>query len=248
LSLKNLVGINGDKNYLPHHTRGGGHGSGDEHPDPDVSHKLERRMVSIAQDLMLAFPGIGPRLFSAVKPLGKAVFGDTGEVIRSGNWHGNDTVWRMCLDLNKLLFYGSIDGSLGRDDYESRTRHYSLCDGIVAGQGRGPMNPDPAEAGLVVFGTSPVSVDLVTTWLMGFDPEKIPIIRNAFECDHYPLTDFDPESVVVASNRDEWCGSCLEIPASTTLDFEPHFGWEGHVEQQSEGGDPHDAPQREVTD
>jgi hypothetical protein len=248
LSLKNLVGINGDKNYLPHHTRGGGHGSGDEHPDPDVSHKLERRMVSIAQDLMLAFPGIGPRLFSAVKPLGKAVFGDTGEVIRSGNWHGNDTVWRMCLDLNKLLFYGSVDGTLGRDDYGSRTRHYSLCDGIVAGQGRGPMNPDPAEAGLVVFGTNPVSVDLVTTWLMGFDPEKIPIIRNAFECDRYPLTDFDPESVVVASNREDWSGPCLEIPTSTTLDFEPHFGWEGHVEQQPEGDEPHDAPESGTTD
>lgn len=171
LSLKNLVGINGDKNYLPHHTRGG-----DEHPDPNVSHRVERRVVSKAQDFMLAFPGIGPRLFSKVKPIGKAIFGDTGDVIRSGNWYGNDTVWRMCLDLNKLLFYGSIDGSLGADKYENRKRHYSLCDGIIAGEGRGPMNPDPALAGLLVFGRHPVSVDLVTTWLMGFDPEKIPII------------------------------------------------------------------------
>lgn len=225
LSLKNLVGINGDKNYLPHHTRGG-----DEHPDPNVSHRFERWMVSKAQDFMLAFPGIGPRLFRKVKPIGKVIFGGTEDVIRNGNWHGNDTVWRMCLDLNKLLYYGSIDGSLNQEGYENRKRHYSLCDGIIAGEGRGPMNPDPASAGLLVFGTNPVAVDLVTSWLMGFDPEKIPIIRNAFKCEQYPLADFDPGTIAVTSNRDDWCGTCIDIPTSATLEFDPHFGWEDHVE------------------
>jgi hypothetical protein len=49
------------------------------------------------------------RLFVPVKKLGRFVFGDTQKVVRSGNWHGKDTCWRMVLDLNKCLFF--FDGS-----------------------------------------------------------------------------------------------------------------------------------------
>ena len=44
--------------------------------------------------------------------LGKHVFGDTEDVVRSGRWWGNDIVWHMCLDLNKVLLYGNRDGTL----------------------------------------------------------------------------------------------------------------------------------------
>jgi hypothetical protein len=42
----------------------------------------------------------------------KKILGETGKVIRSGNWHGNDTIWRMILDLNKILLYGNPDGTM----------------------------------------------------------------------------------------------------------------------------------------
>jgi uncharacterized protein (DUF362 family) len=227
LGLKNLVGINGDKNYLPHHTKGSSDGAGDEHPAPDTMHRIERSLVSLAQDVALAFPRLGPRLYRAFRPVGEAVFGSTDETIRSGNWWGNDTVWRMCLDLNKLLLYGDTAGTLSGGN---RKRHYSLCDGIIAGEGRGPMDPDPVQAGFISFGTNPVAVDLVTTWLMGFDPEAIPIIANAFECSRYSLTDFQPEDVMVESNHADWNRAFTEIPVASTLDFEPHFGWKSHIE------------------
>ena len=38
-----------------------------------------------------------------LKGVGYAIFGDTEEIVRSGNWHGNDTCWRMTLDLNRIL-------------------------------------------------------------------------------------------------------------------------------------------------
>jgi len=64
-----------------------------------------RRMRRLA----LALPGIGPRIMLGAKQAGKIAFGDTEEVVRSGNWFGNDSHWRMCLDLNKLLLYGEAD-------------------------------------------------------------------------------------------------------------------------------------------
>ena len=45
------------------------------------------------------------RFFVPLKKLGRLYFGDTQRVVRSGNWHGNDTCWRMVLDLNKCLFF-----------------------------------------------------------------------------------------------------------------------------------------------
>ena len=32
--------------------------------------------------------------------------------IRNGNWQGNDTCWRMALDLNRALRFANRDGSL----------------------------------------------------------------------------------------------------------------------------------------
>ena len=232
LALKNLVGINGDKNYLPHHTECGSHGAGDEHPNPDPKHRFERGIVPLFRQLALNVPVLGPRLFKAAKAVGKRIFGSTDEVVRSGNWWGNDTVWRMCLDLNKLLFYGDMDGSFREGGADNRKRHYVLCDGVLAGEGRGPMNPDPVAAGVLTFGTHPASHDAVCTWLMGFDPEKIPIVHQSFRCTHLPIAEWDWTDLQVTSNVDAWEGPLPEISDESTFHFEPHFGWKGHIRRE----------------
>ena len=59
------------------------------------------------------------------------MFGDTTtDRIRSGNWHGNDTTWRMVLDLNRALRYGDGVGVLHD---EPQRRYFSVVDGIIAG-------------------------------------------------------------------------------------------------------------------
>ena len=79
--------------------------------------------------------------------------------MRSGNWWGNDTIWRTCLDLNKIVAYGQSDGSLRTGHPEHRRRHLVLVDGIVAGQGNGPMNPDPLPAGVILLGKIEIAPD-----------------------------------------------------------------------------------------
>lgn len=230
-SLKNLVGVNADKNWLPHHTEGAPANGGDEHPDPDLKHRAERRVAAAVRGLSRRVSIIGPWVHRAARNMGKSVFGDTEAVVRSGNWFGNDTIWRMCLDLNKLVFYGNTDGTLRTASKENRKRHFVVVDGILAGQGRGPLNPDPVAAGTVFFGIHPASVDAVCAYLMGFDPEKMPIISRAFQCKEFPLADYPLKEIVVRSNRKPWNRRLDEICASDTLHFDPHFGWKGHIER-----------------
>ena len=231
VSLKNLVGVNGDKNWLPHHTEGDPSIGGDEHPNPDTKHKVERALIQFFHQLALRIPGVGPWLFRMARRVGTHVFSDSEEAIRSGNWWGNDTVWRMCLDLNKIILYGKPDGTLRSGTPDSRKRHYVLVDGIIAGEGRGPMNPDPVRAGILVFGLHPASVDAACAYLMGYDPERIPIVRQAFRCQHYRLAEWDWRDVRLISNRREWNGLLPDIPDDATFHFEPHFGWKGHIER-----------------
>ncbi|MBZ5679387.1 MAG: DUF362 domain-containing protein [Acidobacteriia bacterium] len=230
-SLKNLVGVNADKNWLPHHTEGAPQSGGDEHPSPDLKHRTERKLAAAVRGLSLRMPVVGPWVHRVARGVGKPVFGDTEQTVRSGNWFGNDTVWRMCLDLNKIVSYGNSDGSLRDAQPRNRKRHYLLVDGIMAGQGRGPLNPDPVATGVVLFGVHPPSVDAVCAYLMGFDPEKIPIVSRAFQCGALPLSDHRWRDVAVRSNSSAWNRRLTEISGENTFHFEPHFGWKGHIER-----------------
>jgi hypothetical protein len=139
----------------------------------------------------------------------------------------------MCLDLNKIVSYGDVHGSLREPCPENRKRHYVLVDGIVAGQGRGPLNPDPFPVGTVLFGVHPPSVDAACAYLMGFDPDKIPIVSHAFQCKGFPLSEHGWRDVALRSNYTQWNGALAEVSAAEIFHFEPHFGWKGHIEQDS---------------
>jgi uncharacterized protein (DUF362 family) len=231
VSLKNLVGINGDKNWLPHHTEGNPANGGDEHPEPNLKHRSERFLVPLAYRLSRSIPVVGPWVHRMGRRAGMRVFGKTEEVVRSGNWSGNDTTWRMCLDLNKIIAYVNPDGTMRPEVARNRKRHYVLVDGIIAGEGRGPMDPDPVPAGIVVFGLNAPSVDAACAYLMGYDPDLIPIVRQAFCCKHYGLAEWSWRDVEMVSNLRQWSGPLPLIADGTTFHFEPHFGWVGCIER-----------------
>ena len=236
-SLKNLVGVNADKNWLPHHTEGAPLHGGDEHPNPDLKHRSERKAASALRRFALSFPNAGPRMLRLARKIGRPVFGDTEQVIRSGNWWGNDTVWRMCLDLNKIVSYGNADGSFRPASPANRKRHCVLVDGILAGEGSGPMNPDPFPAGIALFGLHLPSVDATCAYLMGFDPDKVPIIRQAFQCRHLPLAEHRWKDIAVISNHAAWNRQLDSIGTGETFHFAPHFAWKGRVERLSSSED-----------
>lgn len=224
-ALKNLVGINANKNWLPHHTEGTPDQGGDQFPTASPKARLEQAWMATAKRWLRNRPGLS-RLFVPLKKLGRLIFGDTGTVIRNGNWHGNDTCWRMVLDLNKCLFF--FDGTGARR--RRPLRYLTVVDGIVAGEGNGPMAPDPKPCGVILAGTHPVAVDLVAATLMGFDWRKLRLLRHCFGLRELNFVPFGPGDIEVRSNRPEWAGPLDQMRA--TFQFRPHFGWVGAVERE----------------
>ncbi|HYE32585.1 MAG TPA: DUF362 domain-containing protein [Methylomirabilota bacterium] len=225
-ALKNLVGINARKNWLPHHTEGTPEDGGDQFPKATTKARLEHSWMGAAKRWLRNRPGLS-RLFVPLKKVGRLYFGDTQKVVRSGNWHGNDTCWRMVLDLNKCLFFYDSKGEPRRKPL----RYLAVVDGIVGGEGNGPMAPDAKPCGVIIAGVHPLAVDCAAATVMGFDWEKIRLLRNGFTFRSLSFVPFAPEQMTVVANRESWSGPLSQM--TDTFAFKPHFGWVGAIEQQT---------------
>jgi uncharacterized protein (DUF362 family) len=227
--MKNLVGINGNKNWLPHHREGTPRQGGDQFADDGIKHRMERKIMTGFRRL---FPLLGPVRGVIAKPLralGTRVFGDTNtDTIRSGNWYGNDTTWRMAIDLNRVLMYADGKGHL--QDHPAR-RMFCIVDGIVGGEGNGPLDPSPKPAGVVLAGVSSVAVDLVSAHVMGFDYRRLPVLYRSLMDHPLPLAAFGYNDVICRSNAPQF-DQPLDAFDGADLTFVPHFGWRGHIERQ----------------
>lgn len=223
-SLKNLVGINANKNWLPHHTEGTPQNGGDQFPVGTSKARWESAMMGTAKRWVRARPGWS-RLLVPLKKAGRLYFGDTQKVIRSGNWHGNQTCWRMVLDLNKCFFFFGGTG----ERRTSARRYLSIVDGIIAGEGNGPMSPDPIAAGVILAGTHPLAVDVVGATLMGFDWRKLSLLTGAFAVRELNFVSFRSDDIHVVSENPSWNGPVDEI--KDVFHFRPHFGWRGAIEK-----------------
>ena len=226
LSLKNMVGINGYRNCLPHYSIGTPDEGGDAFPIGSVKNRLQGKGIAAFKKILVVLGGTcggGARLGFRI---GRKLFGDTKKIVRSGNWHGNETAWRMVLDLNKAFFY--FDGS--RQLRKKPFRYMTIIDGIVAGEGDGPSEVDVKPCGVVIAGFNPVAVDTVCATIMGFDYHKIPMLAHAWKVKNYPLVDFGTESVKCFSNISEWNGSLEKLRKALHLGFKPSLGWKGHIE------------------
>ena len=233
LNLKNLVGINADKNWLPHHTFGSPKDHGDEYPDISIKRKVEMFGARFSKKIALNIPVLGPRIARFLRNRGMKVFGSGENTIRSGNWHGNDTTWRMALDLNRCLLYGNSDGTLRT---ENPKRYYTIIDGLIGMEGAGPMQGFPKKCGIIIIGNDPVTSDAVAATLMGFDWGKIPVIREAFKINTYPITSNNPSTIIIKSDNNKWNNISLDdLQKLPHFDFEPHFGWKNHIELPNYG-------------
>lgn len=226
-ALKNLVGINGNKNWLPHHTEGTPDRGGDQFPATTRKTRLEHAWMGAIKARLRNRPGLS-RLFVPVKKVGRVVFGDTQSVVRSGNWYGNDTCWRMVLDLNKCLWFFDGEGH----QRQIPRRYLAVVDGIIGGEGNGPMAPDAKPCGIIIAGTHPVAVDCAAAKMMGFAWERVPLLSNAFNLHGLDFVSFEPEDIRLVSDNLAWTGSLDQI--KDTFHFRPHFGWLGAIEGERE--------------
>lgn len=219
--LKNLVGINGDKNWLPHHTMGTPETGGDEYPAATVARSAEAEAKRFGQRLALRIPLIGPFAYSKARALGLSLFGKSSVSIRNGNWEGNDTCWRMALDLNRALLFGARDGGLVRP-HQGRKPCVAIVDAIVAGEGDGPAAPSRRVASALVGGTGFAEVDAVCARLVGYSLERVPVVGRAFDQHAMPIAENEIDNIVVEDGGRK--KSIHEVEPFGTP-FVPHFGW-----------------------
>ncbi len=230
-ALKNVVGINVNKAYLVHY-REGGRSRGDEFP-PDVAWPvvLQSRVRRWALDRPRPVFGIlraGWRGFRRLYGLETMATRDRiGRpfVLTGGSWYGNDSIWRMIYDLNRVVLHGRPQG--GELAPEPQRKYLAVVDGITAGEGNGPLQPLPVEAGIVAISDNPFLTDFALSRLMGFDAKRIPQLAHHREFGIGSWGDFDPAGARVHLDGRELCG----IEALPVLrSFLAPVGWKEHIE------------------
>ena len=223
-ALKNLVGTSVGKDWLPHHRNGTPSEGGDEYPDKNKLKEINNWILdreNISNKIILK------RLYHYTRCFVGWPLQKSGKQIFEGNWFGNDTTWRMALDLTRILMYAGKDGTMRQG---LQRRIWTLADGIIAGESEGPMEADPKPLGLLVAGNSLAAVDAVVAQLVGFNYLKIPIIKNAFNKENnFPIGEFTPESILVKSNVFKWNGFDFISKKSDIL-LNPSAGWKDHIE------------------
>jgi hypothetical protein len=93
------------------------------------------------------------------------------------------------------------------DEIQRRVIH--VADAVVAGQGNGPLAPQPLNLGLLLGANNAAAMDWVGTHLLAYDPEKIALVRHAFDRFRWPIADFPSSGVSVAGDLGE--GSPLRV-------------------------------------
>jgi uncharacterized protein (DUF362 family) len=227
ICLKNLVGINTHRNFLPHYSIGSRTEGGDQFPVDSTKGKLESALNPLFHQYIRTNPFLS-RLASPLMKIARRFFGSNKKTNRSGSWYGNDTIWRMILDLNKSLLYANPDGSFRPDEPAFRKKYIGIVDGILCGEGYGPKTPDPKPCGYIIAGSNPAAIDAVSARLMGFDPSLIPTIKNAFSINHYPIANFSLEDCFLCVDQNSF--TVNQIPENLIQRFEPASGWKGNIE------------------
>ena len=223
VSLKNLVGINANKEFLPHHTLGSKDEGGDAYLHKNILLKLANEILDIRNQLIhdqkMDLAEKTEELYREVYAQGKA---QTGEEYWEGSWYGNDTIWRTIVDLNRILLYADKNGKMSD---KIKRRLFIVGDMIVSGEKEGPLEPTPTYPGTIVMGSDPLKFDRAVCSLMGFDYRNIPSLYNEelFDPD-YPIS--DKCDVRIISNNKNWDGKNLdEIREHYSFEFQPTLGW-----------------------
>lgn len=232
-ALKNLVGINGDKAYLPHFRQGAPQWGGDEYTDrgrwlawvQNSLREVTREKAWWAYRLLQP----GWRLIKAGRTRLRRLFGSEmppDYYVGGGAWYGNETIWRMIYDLNMVVQRLDASGQL----QSAPQRHYfCIVDGLVAGEGDGPLYPKPRPVDWLVCGDDPFAVDATLAWFMGYDPSRLQILRHRAAFMGPQWGDFELEDLeVVLDGRRELLKDC-----TLNFAFQPPPGWIGHVERRN---------------
>lgn len=230
-ALKNLVGVNGQKAYLVHYREGLAGQNGDEFPD-NISRlvwlqsRLRQGLQSRSRLLfrLLRLGWLPLKRMAGIKTHGTRDNLGKNFYLAGGAWYGNDTIWRMVYDINKIIRYAAADGKL---QPKPQRAYVAIMDAMIAGEGNGPLQPLPVSLGLVLAAADPFKMDIVMARLMGFDYRKIPTLRLFRSFADSEWGHFAPEELAI-DNDGVFLKGLDALPVLHR--FMPPPGWASHIE------------------
>jgi uncharacterized protein (DUF362 family) len=132
----------------------------------------------------------------------------------------------MCVDLLKIILFADRTGKMCQTP---QRKLFSVIDGVIGGENKGPLEPDPNRAGLLLASTNFLAADIVGTRLMGFDPMKIRTFTNLMTQSNRDIGVKDYTDIRILTSDSEM-RSCLSDKSNTFCNFVPYPGWAGHIE------------------
>lgn len=243
-AMKNFVGINYSKEYLPHHTAGSSKFGGDEYENISIFKKANsfaRQKRDICRnrlaapditDLETTYLKTKTKFYYTVEWFSKkaanvvAKFSGSQLNVYEGSWYKNDTLWRTILDLNNIVHYATASGDMS--DYMQRVTIH-LGDMIISGEGEGPMSPTPVEVNSLLFSTNAVEFDAILAEIMHFDYSKLMQLKIALRDNM--LESNERNKIVLRSNERKYCGSLCELVFDDYPIFKAAKGWRGYIEK-----------------
>lgn len=229
-ALKNLIGINGRKDYLPHFRYGSPKNGGDEYPNGgklwDIMWFFAHKDWDLDKGIMKWFYGFIFKIFLVIQILsGKnRRFANIG----GGSWYGNDTLWRTILDINRAFFYYNFKEK--KMDNEIQRNYLVIMDGIISGHKESPLTPSPIMTHILLASFNPVALDTIVSALMGFDFKKIPQIYQAYNNMKYPLVKYTSDEILIRSEKSEIKDINSIYMKKNHYNFQPSLGYKNHIE------------------
>lgn len=236
MNIKGLVGVCTNKNLIVHYSIGSKTDGGDQYP-PNHFTTMEERLIKTERWMYDTFLAKRSRPLeyihrsiywlhgSFIKPLGIKVAKEK-RLLDVGNWYGNDSAWRMCVDLLKLVLFADKDGNLQK---QPQRKVFSIIDGVIGGENKGPLEPDPNPSGVLLASENFLAADIVGSRLMGFAPLKIKTFSHLLEEKDRNYGFRDLSEITILSS-DERITNCLNDKTNKFFDYRPYPGWIGHIE------------------
>ncbi len=229
-ALKNMIGTNCSKDWLPHYTTG----SFQEGFDAYLYKSLRKRLLENLIERMDRAKSVHicfylQLLYSFIYFTRRIIpFKDD---FFEGSWYGNDTLPRTTIDINKIVSYADKSGVMQN---QIQRKIFTVVDSIVAGEKEGPLHPTPKHCGLLVAGFNSTAIDLVCSAIMGFDYLKIPLFKYALHSTKFTLFEGRVEDIKLSSDR---CHKFNDLYENSNYNFIPPQGWKGHIEHLTKKND-----------
>lgn len=172
-ALKLLIGINGDKDYLPHHRIGSVKEGGDNYKEKNLLRSIANKSTDAGNRRRGTHVG---KIFSRMGAILWKLSNPDVATIANAGWYGNDTIWRTVMDINTIALFGDKEGKI--HDVQQRCL-FVIMDGVIGGQGDGPLHPSPSPLGVIAMADNPYLLDVVAGRLYHLNPKRIPLLREA---------------------------------------------------------------------